>query len=391
MYRKFSADYLFTGSSILDNDDVLVINSGGEIMDIINKPEAGDDIEKLNGILCPGFVNAHCHLELSHLKGLIPEHTGLIEFVFKIVTERHFDKKEILECIESEEKNMLKCGIVAVGDVCNNDLSLSQKQKGNIAYYNFIEATGWNPGVASLRFEKVKLFYEEFTQHDEKVSIVPHSPYSVSKELWGKIAPFFPRKVITIHNQETKDEDIFFLQGEGELSSMYKKMNIDNSFYKHPGARSIETYFKNFSDSASVILVHNTFMEQLDLNYIDKNKSPRQLISFCLCPNANLYIENTLPPVERFLRNNCNVVIGTDSLASNHQLNILEELKTIGKNFPAIATETLLTWATINGARALQMDNILGSFEKGKKPGVVLIENVEGKNITDISSARRIL
>ncbi len=391
MYRKFNADYLFTGSSILDNNDVLITNSEGEIIDIINKSEAGDEIEKISGMLCPGFINTHCHLELSHLKNLIPEHTGLTKFVFKVVTERHFDNHEILECIESEERNMLDCGIVAVGDICNNDLSLSQKQKKNLSYYNFIEVSGWNPDMASLRFEKVKLFYDEFTRHGQQASIVPHAPYSVSKKLWGKIAPFFPRKVITIHNQETKDEDTFFLKGEGELSSMYKKMNIDNSFYEYPGVRSIETYFRDFSKAATVILVHNTFTEQEDLDYIDKNKSAGQFISFCLCPNANLYIENTLPPVEMFLKNKCNVIIGTDSLASNHQLNILEELKTISQNFPTVPVDTLLTWATINGARALQMDDSLGSFEKGKKPGIVLIENVEDKKITAASLAKRIL
>src|SRR6185437_3156496 len=106
-----------------------------------------------------------------------------------------------------------------------------------------------------------------------------------------------------------------------------------------------------------------------------------QLISFCLCPNANLYIENALPPVRLFLNNNCNIVLGTDSLASNHQLDILAEIKTIAKKFPEIKTETLLKWATINGAKALQMENEFGSFDKGKKPGVVLIENTERERI----------
>ena len=84
------------------------------------------------------------------------------------------------------------------------------------------------------------------------------------------------------------------------------------------------------------------------------------------------------------LQNKCNIVVGTDSLASNHQLNILEELKTISKKFPQISIETLLQWATINGARALQMDDTLGSFEKGKQPGVVLIENVTNKKLRKI-------
>ena len=91
------------------------------------------------------------------------------------------------------------------------------------------------------------------------------------------------------------------------------------------------------------------------------------------------------------LKNECNIVIGTDSLASNHQLNILEELKTISKNFPNIPIETLLQWATINGAKALQMENELGSFEKGKHPGVVLIENITDKKLTQNSVAKRVL
>ena len=197
--------------------------------------------------------------------------------------------------------------------------------------------------------------------------------------------------MVSIHNQETKEEDDFFLKGTGSLTEMYKMMKLDNSFYQPRKLRSLQTYFENFSRAASVILVHNTFTKQEDVDYINKTKSTHQLISFCLCVNANLYIENTLPPVEMLLQNECNLIIGTDSLASNHQLNILEEIKTIAKNFPNIKTETLLQWATMNGAKALQMDNDLGSFEKGKQPGIVLIENVTDKKFTQNSLAKRIL
>ncbi|MGH2646454.1 MAG: amidohydrolase family protein, partial [Ginsengibacter sp.] len=212
-----------------------------------------------------------------------------------------------------------------------------------------------------------------------------------SKNLWGKITPFFAQSVVSIHNQETRDEDEFFSKGSGSLVDMYKKLNIDNSFYQPPHLRSVQTYFSNFEKAASVILVHNTFTLQEDLNYLNKEKTPHQLVSFCLCPNANLYIENALPPVEMLLENGCNIVIGTDSLASNHQLNVLEELETISKNFRNIPIETLLQWATINGARSLQMENELGSFETGKQPGIVLIENVTDKRLNQHSVARRIL
>jgi cytosine/adenosine deaminase-related metal-dependent hydrolase len=99
-----------------------------------------------------------------------------------------------------------------------------------------------------------------------------------------------------------------------------------------------------------------------------------------LCPNANLYIENKLPPVEQFMMNHCSIVLGTDSYSSNWQLSIAKEIESILSisYFKTLAysdaLQTVLKWATINGARALQWDDDLGSFEKGKTPGVILMD-----------------
>src|SRR6185312_6088432 len=365
-HRKLKSDFLFTGEKLLTNEKILITDLKGEIIDIIDTKDAGEEIETFKGILSPGFVNAHCHLELSHLKNKIPERTGLVDFVFKIVSERHFSEDEILAAIAQGETEMFQNGIVAVGDICNNSLTLSQKTERNLRYYNFIETSGWLPEIASVRIEKAKRIFDEFLKHRLKVSIVPHAPYSVSENLWSQMMPFFEGKTISIHNQETSQEDLFFMEGKGDFTKMYELMKIDNSFYTAKKIRSIESYFKNLSSANSVILVHNTFTKQPDLDFIDQQKNEHQLISFCLCPNANLYIENALPPIDLFLKNNVNIILGTDSLASNYQLNILEEIKTIVKDFPQIKTETLLKWATINGAKALQMQHAIGSLEKGK-------------------------
>jgi cytosine/adenosine deaminase-related metal-dependent hydrolase len=381
-HRKFQADYLFDGTLFLSEKNVLIVDEGGKIVDIVCSSEAGPDVEVFKGIISPGFVNAHCHLELSHLKNIIPEHTGLIDFVFNIVTQRHFSEADILEAISRGENEMMQTGIVAVGDICNNLMTLFQKKKKNFRYYNFVEISGWLPEIADNRMSKANSFYDSFIEAGLEASIVPHAPYSVSENLWDKMAEFFPEKTITIHNQENAEEDLFFLEGKGNFNQMYELMNIDSSFYNPPKRRSVENYFKRMSSAVSVILVHNTFTKQEDLNFINQQKNKDQLISFCLCPNANLYIENALPPVNLLIENNCSIILGTDSLASNHQLNILEEIKTIAANFPGVATESMLQWATINGARALQMEKEIGSFDKGKTPGVILIENVESGKIT---------
>jgi aminodeoxyfutalosine deaminase len=387
-YRKIKADYLFDGFRLNSSDKVLIINNEGGIVEIVSEENAGENIEVFGGILSPGFINSHCHLELSHLKDHIPERSGLVDFVYSVVSNRHFEEAMIIQAMEKAEMEMRKSGIIAVGDICNNILSKAVKQHSNLHYYNFIEVSGWNPAVAGSRFLKAKEFYDFFRKMEASTSIVPHAPYSVSKELWEKITPYFSKKVVSIHNQETMDEDDFFMKGSGNLLKLYERMGIDNSFYKPPHLSGPASYFANFSNASSVILVHNTFMRQSDLEFLNETKSSNQVIWLCLCVNANIYIENSLPPIEMFIKNNANIVLGTDSLASNHQLNIVEELKIITKNFPDISTEILLQWATIHGARALQMEKDLGSFEKGKHPGVVLIENVDGARITEDSTSK---
>lgn len=380
---------------MLGSNAVLITKDNGEVKEITDAGTAGDDIEIFRGIISPGFINAHCHLELSHMRGLIPEKTGLINFVFKVVNERHFPESEILDAIEKAEKEMWLNGIVAVGDICNNLSTLSQKQKQNLAYYNFIEASGWLPTLSQSRFKRALDLYHAFSNHNSQfatyTSIVPHAPYSVSDDLWKLITPYFENKTVSIHNQETFFEDEFFLQGTGDFIRLYEMMKIDNSHHKPSGLSGLQTYFSKLYKSASIILVHNTFTKQADIEFAINNKPAGGQLSFCICINANLYIEDAVPPIDLLLKENCDIILGTDSLASNWSLNLLDEMKTIQKKFAHISIKTMLQWATSNGAKALQMDDRLGSFEPGKQPGVVLIENMDDRKLTDAASIKRII
>src|SRR3954465_14225513 len=132
-FNKFKADIIFTGTEMLTGGShVLITNDKGVIQEIADEKEAGDDIQQVKGILSPGFINCHCHLELSHMKGLIAEKTGLVDFVFSVVTQRHFPDEEILDAIAAAENEMIQNGIVAVGDISNNILTISQKLKHNL-------------------------------------------------------------------------------------------------------------------------------------------------------------------------------------------------------------------------------------------------------------------
>lgn len=362
------------------------------VIDVVDEREAGDGVEKLSGLLSPGFINCHCHLELSHMKGHIPKHTGLVDFVQKVINERHYEEAEILRAIEKAETEMLQGGIVAVGDICNNTFSISQKIKGRLRYHNFIEASGFPPAVAGTRFKRAVDLYDSYAASLPANSIVPHAPYSVSPEMFCLIDEFGGNGLLTMHNQEVAEENELFEKGSGNLLRMYATMGIDISFFKASGKSSLQTVLPYFKKGQSLILVHNVCTSEKDTETIKfKIQDSKFKIAFCLCVNANSYISNRLPDVPMLMQQGVDIVLGTDSLASNDQLSILEEIKTLQENFPGLELATLLKWATINGARALQMDAMLGSFEKGKQPGIVLIEGADDLILNGKTVGRRIL
>ena len=378
-YLKFKADKIFDGYRFLEDDNVLITDKKGTIQAIVENEEAGDDIQQFSGILSPGFINCHCHLELSHMKGLITEGTGLKKFVVDVVQQRAFPEEEIKHAIEKAEDEMLTNGIVAVGDICNNTLTINQKTKARIYYHNFIEVSGFNPKIILQRFEDSKKIFEKFREafytnnlnsESGAGSLVPHAPYSVANELWDLIINYPGNLLLTIHNQETAGENEWFMKKQGDLADMYAAMKIDTAFFQPSGKSSLQTYLPKFLKNQSVLLVHNVHTSEDDVLFA---KESGQQLYWCLCPNANQYISRQLPDIDLLMKHECEIVLGTDSLASNHQLSILEEMKTIQRHFTDIEMETMLKWATSNGAKALQMDGLLGSFEKGKKPGIVML------------------
>jgi cytosine/adenosine deaminase-related metal-dependent hydrolase len=373
MYQKFQAALLFTGNQLLsDANQVLITKEDGTIEAILPVSEAGDDIQHFEGILSPGFVNAHCHLELSHMKGMIPAHTGLQEFVKQIVALRQVEPELIQEAIVAAEAEMMANGIVAVGDISNTLDTLSQKAKHNLAYYSFVELYDLDPTLAADKIIAGLEMQKQFQENCVRASIVPHAPYSVTNNLWDLLSAHFGIHTISMHNQETPDENDFFKTKTGSFLGMYERTKVNLDFFKATGLSSLQSILPIFKKAHHGILVHNSFTSAKDIQAVH---AAMDNAFWCLCPNANQYIEQTMPPVELLRSQKANIVIGTDSYASNWSLSVLDELKTIQKHHPQIPLEEMLGWATINGARALQMDKHLGSFEKGKKPGVVLIKD----------------
>ena len=393
MYRKFTADYIFTGYEILPANFVLITNPEGVIIDIQDINNSGDNIEVFKGLLTPGFINAHCHVELSYLKDIIPTGTGLVEFVQQVMRHRTSFDEAKQKAMQNAVQEMYKAGIVAVGDICNTTDSIIVKQQSLLHWHNFIEVSGFIDAAATKRLADINPVYTNFVANNlTQTSLSPHAPYSVSKTLFTELNQATANQLVSIHNQECKAENELYQNKSGDFLELYKNFGIDISSFKPTGKTSLQSWLPYFSKNQSIISVHNSFTSEADIDFYKSLSVSNPSFFFCLCVNANKYIEQMLPPIELLRKNNCLIVIGTDSYASNWQLNILEEIKTIqSATANSIPLAEVLQWATINGARALQLENLLGSFEKNKKPGVVLIEGMDDLILTEGCSSRRIL
>jgi len=393
--RKFTADEIFPISAAPLKDVVIVTDDVGKILSIdpIEDHES-TSVERYHGILVPGFVNTHCHLELSHMKGKMPTGTGLISFIQNVVQYRDFAQEVIMDAITRADLEMYDQGIVAVGDISNKLDTAETKLHSRLSYYTFVEAFDFLNDAKSQ--ETYDHYYQVYKGHHDTgghmKSMVPHAPYSVSPSLFQRINQLngAERKTVSLHNQETIHENRFFLDKSGEMLRFYKAFELPVDQFIPTGKRSICYALQHMDPHHRTILVHNTVSDAEDVAFASDWGDH---LYFASCPNANLYIENRLPSYELFLQAGVTVTLGTDSLASNWQLSILNEMQTIHKYQSFVDLEDLLPWATLNGARALGFDDRLGSFDIGKCPGINLLHHDGCQQGFDLDKAqvRRII
>ncbi len=378
--KRFTAQYIITNSGPPLKRAVITTEDDGTI--IIVEDTSGDLKEKhstefYNGIIIPGFVNCHCHLELSHLKGQISESGGLEGFIEQIRSTRDNNKENTVSSMSIADNNMYNDGVVLCADVCNTSDSFNIKKESRIRYINLLEVFGLDPEKAGRRMEEIIKIAETAEEMDLLFSLVPHSVYSMSLTLFRLLKnKSLNNKITSIHFMENPGEKTFLENHSGPLISFYERSGLIPSRLETIKSHA-DAVLNEITKSGNLILIHNTFADKNTIRMIKE----RTNLFWCLCPNSNIFIENEYPPVNLLLEEGCEIVIGTDSLASNNNLSILEELKTLQFNFPDISIEDLVLWATLNGAKALGEENRFGRIETGKKPGLLLLQNTDLQNM----------
>ena len=392
--QTYTADYVFPVSSPPIRDGRVTVDQAGTIVSVVDPARPGDASSihsgdsvapasapiKVDGVLIPGFVNAHCHLELSHLQGKSQTGKTLLPFLVDVVTLRASDPAEIEAAIREQDRRMWEAGIQAVGDICNQADTAATKRDSPIRYHSFVEMFDFlQPERAE---DSYQMYLAAYRAQPAPKSAVPHAPYTVSDALYPLInALNAGRGSVSIHNQETAAEDELFETGGGAFADFFAGFGASLEGFRAPGTPSIYYAMQRMDPERRTLFVHNTLTQPAAIRAAEE--WARDGVYWVTCPNANLYIENRLPRYDRFLETGAKVCIGTDSLTSNWQLSVLEEMKTIAKYQSYVPFPEVLRWATLNGAEALYFADELGSLEAGKRPGLLALEGLGGSGPAD--------
>lgn len=375
--RFLTAHKIFSGQEFLVEGSVLVFNDQNCFIEVVSENQLDkNSIERCEGIISPGFVNAHCHLELSHLKGKIARGTGLPAFAGQVVAQRNkCSIEEVQELLDQADSDMWRNGIVAVGDISNTADSFQKKARSKIFYHTFIELIGLRPEQSPVIFKKGLELLQTLENMNLAVSLAPHAPYSTSKELIQQIAnyDYQKNKPFTIHNQESAEETKFFMGQKNDFQTLYSSLNLDLSWYVPPETSSL-THYAGVLSTGSSLLIHNTFTRAEDITATNAKS-----VFWCFCPAANIYIEEQLPDFALFKHLKDKICLGTDSLASNSELNVLQEANLILEVNDTFSQEELLRAATFNGASALGITEAYGRFIPGKNTGINLVDFSQSK------------
>lgn len=360
-----TADYLYSPEGWL-KDHVLELGEGGRVL-ALRPRRRGDSCQSYAGALCPGWVNVHCHLELSFLRGKLPPGLGMTAFILQVVGLRQQASEEAMRAHALDAMNEAwATGTVAMGDTCNLPLTASLKRSHSLFTHSFVEILGVPPERAAHILTKGQETRQAFTGLAHSLS--PHAPYSMSSALL-ELLYAHSRGPYSIHLLESRAERQLFEAKAGPFLDFYQRLGIALPDF---GASSpIEHITRHMPPHPPIIWVHTTEITPEELAALF-HQHPQAYV--CLCPRANDYLHGRSPQLSTYASlPEDRLCLGTDSLANNETLDLFDEIRTLQQQHPAASLHQLIRMGTTNGGKALQQASNFGIFAVGARPGVNLI------------------
>ena len=349
----------------------------------------------LNGAVVPGFVNAHCHVELSSMKGLFRKGSGMAGFIDQINALRDTKSRaEKIADIQYWMDRMYAEGVSAMADISNGSDSFAIKAAHPMYTRTFLEVFGTEPEDCGDVMESVLQLKAVADGFGLDAAPTPHACYTMSPELLTAASrEGLKSGFLSYHSEESDEEEQMIRSGSGPMWDNRKAAGMSTPPVT---GKSSLLYFLDRLQAAHtahfdehILLVHEVCMDQKG---IDAVKSVMRHPFVALCPLSNIFIHNALPPVRLMMDSGLKITIGTDSLSSNDTLSMVKEMFCLQENFPFLRLGTLLEWACRDGAEFLGKEDVYGSLAPGKRPGLVHISSLSADGaLTSGSESRRLV
>lgn len=354
---------LRNGALVLQNDRIMDIGDFGDI--VTRYPDVS--VVSYPGIFMPGLVNAHMHLELSHLQADVPldedkSFTDWVESLLSQRSENAFSESDITEIAQNQIEQQYNSGVVFIGDIGNDPHApFLQKRSADLPeIYHMLEFLGSSKEAQEITLQRV-------TTLETEKSATAHAPYSTRPETLVKIKQRCEKlgHVFSIHTSETIDEKYFICSQTGLFADFLKQRGTWTGDFFDAAPKSCSTidYFSKLDLlDEHTLLVHCVHLSDGDLESINDSGA-----HVCVCPGSNSFLHSGIAPIGEMIRHGIMPAIGTDSLASNLCLDMWREMQSIAKEHPDVDSLDILKMATQAGAKAFGKSKDYGTLSPGKK------------------------
>jgi cytosine/adenosine deaminase-related metal-dependent hydrolase len=315
-----------------------------------------------DGVLCPGLVNAHCHLELSYLAGRLPRDGGFVPWVEALVAERaHEDPGTVRERAREAIRAAEEAGTVAVGDVSNTLAHLDLLRESRLRAVVFHELLGWDPvrSRAVLEAGEERLAAAA-SGRDGRVCVrlAAHAPHSVSPPLLRALRE--RGGPASIHLAESQAETDFLAGGGGDWAAFLERRGLGGVAFEPAGLTPVR-----YLEALGVLHPGLVAAHCVRVDREDRALLARRDVHVALCPRSNRNLGVGLPPLPDLLADGVRLCLGTDSTASGDSLDLLQDAALLHRAYPRVEPALLVRLATAGGAEALGMPD-LGTLAPGQ-------------------------
>jgi len=384
------AKYVLVDPYVLLQNTALDITEDGRISNIYPWRDSSCNPEDTvvdwgTAVIMPGLINAHVHLELTSLCNQLIRYDSFTDWLSQLISRRRsWSREELQSSIKQGIRLSLASGTTMVGDIASDRIAHNSTCCHQLRQVIFEESIAFSPdqaeeNIAHLNRTLTPAESSDLIRH----GISPHAPYSVSGALYRGLSELAQHRkmLLTTHIAETEAEVQFLRTGTGEFRDFLQTMNLIPAGWNPPGLLPIPYLHSLGVLGPHCLLVHCNYVDHASIDTVAHSGS-----SIVYCPRSHAFFGHPQHPIRQLLDAGINIALGTDSLASNTTLSMLDEMRFLAKNRKDLKSEDILQAATLNGAKALNYGSSLGLLKSGYRADMTVLEapsNMKARQMPD--------